>query len=203
MYNKLFQPLEIVIFVTLILLIISILTLVIASIVLEINAVSVEPETESQEEFIIHKEPQVNKENKKCYYKITPEERELLAKIVTLESSICSLECQKDVCSVIFNRLESNKWRKDMNEDNQITLYDIIYYPNAFSPVLFGKMDDCKPCQSAYEAVDYVIENGPTVPTYVRYFRASYDFNWEGYKNYKTLDNVYFGYFSDWKNGAW
>ena len=138
------------------------------------------------------------------HYTITAEERELLARIVTCEASICSLECQKDVCSVIFNRLESGKWRKDVNGDGQITLYDIIYYPNAFSPTSNGAMDRCtSPCKSAYEAVDYVVENGSTVPTEVRYFRISYDFSWEGYANYKVIDNVYFGYFTDWKNGAW
>ena len=138
------------------------------------------------------------------YYTVTDEERELLARIITCEASICSLECQKDVCSVIFNRLESGKWKKDMNGDGKITIYDIIYYPNAFSPTIDGAMDRCTtPCKSAYEAVDYVIENGPTVPTYVRYFRASYDFSWEGYKNYKTIDNVYFGYFVDWQKGTW
>ena len=141
---------------------------------------------------------------KKSHYNVTSEERELLARIVTCEASICSLECQKDVCSVIFNRLESGKWKKDMNNDGEITLYDIIYYPNAFSPTINGALDRCTtPCKSAYEAVDYVIENGPTVPTYVRYFRASYDFSWDGYENYKTIDNVYFGYFEDWKEGAW
>jgi hypothetical protein len=138
------------------------------------------------------------------HYNVTSEERELLARIVTCESASCSLECQKDVCSVIFNRLESGKWKKDMNGDGQITLYDIIYYPNAFSPTIDGSLDRCiKPCKSAYEAVDYVIENGATVPTYVRYFRDSYDFSWEGYKNYKTIDNVYFGYFENWERGAW
>lgn len=145
-----------------------------------------------------------NSKDNTFYYIITDEERELLARIVTCESSICSLECQKDVCSVIFNRLESGKWRKDMNGDGQITLYDIIYYPNAFTPASNGALDRCTtPCKSAYEAVDYVVKNGPTVPTYVRYFRTSYDFKWDGYSNYKVIDNVYFGYFNDWKNGAW
>ena len=134
---------------------------------------------------------------------ITAEEREMLAKIAQLEASLCSNECQRAVVSVIFNRLHSHKWRKDMNNDGQITLYDIIYYPNAFTPVLYGKMDNCIPTQRDYDAVDYVLENGVTVPTYVRYFRTDYDFNWEGYENYKVIDNVYFGYFTDWENGAW
>lgn len=136
-------------------------------------------------------------------YNVTPEEREMLAKLAQLEASICSAECQRAVVSVIFNRLHSGKWRKDMNGDGQITLYDIIYYPNAFTPVLYGKMDNCVPTQRDYDAVDYVLMNGVTVPTQVRYFRTDYDFSWDNYTNYCVIDNVYFGYFTNWKQGAW
>ena len=137
------------------------------------------------------------------YYNITKEEREMLAKIAHLEASICSKECQRAVVSVIFNRLHSGKWRKDMNNDGQITLYDIIYYPNAFTPVLDGKMSDCVPTQRDYDAVDYVLANGVTVSTEVRYFRTDHDFTWDNYANYCVIDNVYFGYFANWEQGVW
>lgn len=127
------------------------------------------------------------------YYTVTEDEREILARLVFLESSICSTECQRAVVSVVFNRLESHKWGD--------SLYDVIYYPNAFEPV--HKIPYTTPTQEAYEVVDYVIQNGPTIPTYVRYFRTSYDFPWEGYTNYCSMDNVYFGYFLDWENGVW
>lgn len=139
----------------------------------------------------------------KTYYQITEEERQLLAKLVHSEASICSEECQRAVVSVVFNRLESGKWRKDMNGDNKITVYDIIYYPNAFTPATNGSIDKCELTSEDYAAVDYVIKSGPTVPTEVRYFRTDYDFNWDGYKNYKVIDNVYFGYFIDWQKGVW
>lgn len=135
------------------------------------------------------------------YYTITEEERELLARLCFLESSICSSECQRAVVSVVFNRLESGKWKIDMNNDGIISLYDIIYYPNAFSPA--DKIDSTTADEASYEAVDYVIQNGPTVPTYVRYFRTKYHFNWDGYKGYCVMDNVYFGYMEAWQNGAW
>jgi spore germination cell wall hydrolase CwlJ-like protein len=142
------------------------------------------------------------------YYTVSEEEREMLARVTFLESGICSQECQRMVVSVIFNRLDSGRWRQDMNGDNKITLYDIVYYPAAFSPVTAGKMSTAVPSQSCYDAVDYVIQNGPTLPTYIRYFRAGYHFSnkakgWETYLGYCDLDNVYFGYFSDWKNGRW
>lgn len=139
----------------------------------------------------------------KLHYEVPEAERVLLAKLVTCEASICSVECQQDIVSVVFNRLESGKWQQDMNGDKQITLYDIIYYPNAFSPVVYDLISTCEPTNESFEAVDYVIKNGSTIPEYVRYFRSDYDFEWDNYNNYKIIDNVYFGYFTTWEEGVW
>lgn len=135
------------------------------------------------------------------YYEISNEERDLLARLCFLEASICSEECQRAVVSVIFNRLESGKWKEDMNNDGKITLFDIIYYPNAFSPapIIHKYEADAE----AFAAVDYVIQNGPTIPEYVRYFRINYDFTWDNYSNYDVMDTVYFGYLDNWEEGAW
>lgn len=137
------------------------------------------------------------------YYIVTAAERDMLATLVYLESSICSEDCQRAVASVIFNRLDSDRWKKDVNKDGEITLYDIVYYPNAFSPAYLIEDYKDKTTQECYDAVDYVIQNGPTVPTYVRYFRTNYHFKWDGYKGYCDVDNVYFGYMIDWQKGAW
>ena len=80
---------------------------------------------------------------------------------------------------------------------------EVIYYKNAFTPATFGTLFDEIPDKSCYDAVDYVLKYGCTLPTYVRYFRADYDFQWEDYENYKVIDNVYFGYFTTWKDGVW
>jgi hypothetical protein len=127
----------------------------------------------------------------------------MIATLVYLESSICSEDCQRAVASVIFNRLDSGRWKKDVNKDDKITLYDIVYYPNAFSPAYLIEDYKDKTTQECYDAVDYVIQNGPTVPTYVRYFRTNYHFKWDGYKGYCDMNNVYFGYMIDWQKGAW
>lgn len=127
------------------------------------------------------------------HYQVTSEEREMLARLVYLESSICSLECQKAVVSVVFNRLDSGKWGNSLRE--------VVYYKNAFSPV--DKIVTTTPNETAYEAVDYIIQYGSILPPEVRYFRVSYDFNWQDYKNYCVIDNVYFGYLSSWEQGAW
>lgn len=134
-------------------------------------------------------------------YNITEEERELLARLVYQESGICSIDVKKAVVSVIFNRLDSGRWKKDINLDGIITIYDIIYYPNAFSPAHL--LPTTIPTEDCYEAVDYVVTNGATIPTYVRYFRNKHHFSWEGYKGYFDVENMYFGYFINWEKGAW
>ena len=141
------------------------------------------------------------REPEEAYYFISEDEYHMLASLVYLESGACSLDCQKAVASVIFNRLESGAWNEDINGDNEITLYDIVYYPAAFSPA--HRISKTKTSSSSYEAVEYVLLYGPTVPQYVRYFRSDYDFKWINYKHYTKFDNMYFGYFEHWEEGAW
>lgn len=137
-----------------------------------------------------------------CFkYHITSEERDMLASLCTLEAGNCSMECKRAVVSVIFNRLQSRKWRKDVNGDGKITLYDIVYYKNAFSPT--SRIVNTIGTKESYEAVDYVTRYGSTLPPEVRYFRDSYDFSWKNYKNYTIIDNIYFGYFENWRQGVW
>lgn len=137
------------------------------------------------------------------YYSITAEERDMIATLVFLESSVCSTECKRAIVSTIFNRLDSGKWQKDMNKDGTITLYDVVYYPNAFSPSNLIDSYRNETTKECYEAVDYVVMNGPTIPAEVRYFRTKHDFGWKNYANYCVMDNVYFGYFTNWNQGAW
>ena len=48
-----------------------------------------------------------------------------------------------------------------------------------------------------YEAVDEVIWNGPTMPSWVQYFRANYHHNWSSsYTPYCVYGNTYFGGFA-------
>lgn len=122
------------------------------------------------------------------YYNISQEERDMLAKLVYLEAGVCGSQCQRAVVSVVFNRLEAGYWGD--------TLEEVIYYKNAFSPAYL--IESCeRPPQEVYDAVDYVLQHGPTIPSEVRYFRADKDFTWEGYAHYATYENVYFGYFTN------
>lgn len=126
---------------------------------------------------------------------VTPEERLLLAQLVYREANTESLECQKAIVSVVFNRLDAGKWGD--------TIEEVVYYKNAFTPATSGLLEGVEPTATNYKAVDYVLENGPTLPTYVRYFRADRHFSWDGYECYIVLDHTYFGYFTDWEKGVW
>lgn len=117
-------------------------------------------------------------------YNITPEEREMLARLIFLEANTESIECQKAVVSVIINRWKSGRWGE--------TLRDVIYAPNQFTPA--NNIYKTTPKDTNYAAVDYVLKNGCTIPEYVLYFRANYHFNWSGYEAYSQIDHTYFGY---------
>lgn len=166
-------------------------------VVLAVTLLDNDAKATQQEEVVVKQaaKTKAKVQEKKAYYKISNEERELLARLVHCEASVCGTQCKYDVISVVFNRLESGKWGN--------TLEEVIYYKNAFTPATGGKLEQTTPTKADYAAVDYVVKNGPTIPTYVRYFRTDYDFRWEGYENYKVIDNVYFGYFEDWQRGAW
>lgn len=126
---------------------------------------------------------------------VTDEERYLLAALVFCEANTESIECQRAVVSVVFNRLACGKWGH--------TLEEVIFYTNAFTPASNGKIFKVEPNNVNFDAVDYVLKNGPTMPTYVRYFRTDHHFNWKGYVGYTVIDSTYFGYFKDWEKGAW
>ena len=131
----------------------------------------------------------------KYAYSVTAEERELIARLVHCEASVESQQCRIGIASVIFNRLDAGLWGD--------TIEEVIYYPYAFTPVLYNALYDWDVTQEDYDAVDYVIANGSIFPEYVRYFRASYDHSWENYTNYCVIDNTYFGYFVNWQQGEW
>lgn len=117
-------------------------------------------------------------------YNITPEDRETLARLVYLEGNVESLECQKAIVSVVINRLNSGYWGNTINS--------VIYARNQFTPA--SRIPYTTPTATNYEAVDYVLTNGITLPSYCLYFRAGYHFSWRGYVPYTSMGNTYFGY---------
>lgn len=112
------------------------------------------------------------------------DDRETLARLVFLEANTESLECQKAIVSVIINRVNSGYWGNTVNS--------VVYAKNQFTPA--SRIPYTTPTDINYEAVDYVLENGVTLPSYVLYFRANYHFNWFGYVPYTSMGSTYFGY---------
>lgn len=117
-------------------------------------------------------------------YNATLDDRETLARLVFLEANTESLECQKAIASVVINRVNSGYWGNTVNS--------VVYAKNQFTPA--SRIPYTTPTATNYEAVDYVLENGSTLPSYVLYFRAGYHFNWSGYVPYTSMGNTYFGY---------
>lgn len=123
-------------------------------------------------------------EEKEMAYNLTSAERELLAQLLYHEARGESLECQKAVASVILNRVDSKIWGD--------SLTDVIYAKNQFEPVVKGLLPNTKPLQKQYEAIDYVLENGSTIPEDVLYFRADHYFEWA--TDFMNMDNTYFSF---------
>jgi spore germination cell wall hydrolase CwlJ-like protein len=147
--------------------------------------VEVEKEVIVEKETIVEKEVTVEVEVEPTYvYNVTSAEREMLARLVYLEGGIESLECQKAIASVVINRWQNGYWGD--------TIKKVIYAKAQFSPA--SKIKTTTPTETQYEAVDYVLKNGCTLPEYVLYFRANYHHKWTGYQPYTVIGRTYFGY---------
>ena len=118
---------------------------------------------------------------------------ELMSKIVWLEAGTCSEDCQRCVASVIFNQYKAGYWGT--------SIADVLSYPGNYSSYKYLDRAKFVP-ESVKDICKDVIENGSYLPEYVRYFRASHDFEWDGYKPYINFDNVFFGYFEEWEKGV-
>ena len=140
-----------------------------------------ESKEEEKKQVVVNSTAQQNT----SYYNAEESDRDLLAKILYCDGGGESVDCQKAIMSVIVNRLNSGKWGN--------TIKSVIYAKGQFSPIFDGSMQRAKPTQTQYDIVDYVLENGSTLPSWVMYFRASYHFSWKGYTPYCTIDNTYFG----------
>ena len=145
--------------------------------------VEVEKEVVVEKEVIVEKEVEVEIEPT-YVYNITSAEREMLARLVYLEGGIEPIECQRAIVSVVINRWKNGYWGD--------TIEKVIYAKYQFSPA--SKIKTTTPTEKQYEAVDYVLKNGCTLPEYVLYFRANYHHKWTGYQPYEVIGRTYFGY---------
>lgn len=117
------------------------------------------------------------------YIELTEDEIYTLATLVYLEGGGESFECQTAIASVVINRMTT----RDM------TLHDVLYEKNQFTPAHL--IEYRTPSDSTLEAVRLVIENGPTIPEYVTFFREGHYFSWA--IDYMNYDHTYFSYTQD------
>lgn len=116
------------------------------------------------------------------YYELTYDEIDMLARLVYLEAGGESYECMKGVTSAILNRMTSTG----------MSLHDVIYEPGQFSPACY--IESTCYTDTVYSAVIDVVENGPSLPEYVTFFRANHyhDFGNNIVVPYTFINNTYF-----------
>jgi len=135
--------------------------------------------------------------HKPYIYDITNDERELLLKLVYSEANTESIECQKAVLQVVFNRLESNNFPN--------TIHDAIFQSNPtiqFTPTVNGALNKATPNKINEEALEAVLKGECELPNNVTYFWATYintnsnDWfrNMQRNNHYMTIDNTSFYY---------
>lgn len=123
-------------------------------------------------------------EEPKPYYEVTDYERELLERLVYHEGNTESLECQKAIASVVFNRLYDERHRFGSS------IEEVIYAPGQFTVASYLFEDE--PTETNKEAVDWVIWNGPSIDEKIQFFRSKYYFSWV--EPAMSIDNTYFSY---------
>ena len=139
---------------------------------------------------------------KASYAQLDETEMLIFATLVAYECGGSSYETKLAVASVIINRMKI--WN--------LSLRDVVYAKNQFSPASLinkrtganyywhnGKrctknMSRGGPYEQCWQAVEEVCANGPTIPTYVIYFRSGHYHNWSTVVNYAKIGPMYFSY---------
>lgn len=127
------------------------------------------------------------------YIYLTDEEIHTLATLVWLESRGESIECQKAIASVVLNRMTTR----------EMTLDEVVYechYSNGHVVYQFTPAPNIpysEPSEVQLNIVRELVQNGPTIPEYVTYFRADYYFSWV--QPYTSIGTTYFSYDPDVK----
>lgn len=123
--------------------------------------------------------------------------KENLTRMVFFEASVCSDDCQRAIASVAINMWQSGYWGYDLNEI--LTDYNRFStaYRTAYEEIDLTDSFTRQQYERAAANVEYVMLNGITIAESCRYFRADYDFDWDGYENLYVIDNIYFGHFTN------
>lgn len=115
---------------------------------------------------------------------ITEDDRILMAKLLYVECRGESAECQSGICSVLYNRYRSGKY---------MSMSDVIYEDSQFAADNLDAVDGDK-LTDLLRIVDDIIDNGPTLPAYVIYFRANEYHTFSDAHDFVKIDDTCFSY---------
>lgn len=121
-------------------------------------------------------------ESSKPYINLSEAEINLLATLVYLEGGCESYECMKGIASVVVNRMLTTG----------DSLHQVIHAPGQFS--VAHLLDSYCPTEETLRAARDIVENGPSMPIHVLYFRASHYHQFGNGRviPYTCIDNTYF-----------
>lgn len=139
-----------------------------------------EPTVSDGAELVVEEEETEAPKKKSMYYSMTEDEIYTFAALIYLEAGSTSYKCQCAVASVVLNLMV--KEGKSLNA--------CIKTPGRFS--VASRVYRTKPSSTSLEVARKIATDGPTLPTYVLYFRNNHYFSWA--KAYCHIDNVYFSY---------
>lgn len=115
---------------------------------------------------------------------ITETDRIEMAKCIYAECRGESVECQRGVCAVLYNRYKTGEYA---------CMHDVIFAPNQFATDNFDNIDQADIADQLY-IVDKTIEYGASLPEYVIYFRASHYHTMSDAEDFVTIDKTFFSY---------
>ncbi len=113
------------------------------------------------DEPFLYSEPDFNRDNPRYpEIELTAEEKKLLARVVWVEAQGECADGQQAVAEVVLNRLHSGEFGENLG--------NVIYGEGQFRSVPF--LDDAKPTQAQYEAIERAIYGPYVLPEEVYYF---------------------------------
>lgn len=101
---------------------------------------------------VVKKDKKEKKKVNKPVYSFSDKEVLMLERITEAEATGQSSEAKKNVCSVIINRVESDKFPD--------TVKEVVFQRHQFSPTIDGRYDSVEVTDSTKKAVKKVLQNG-------------------------------------------
>lgn len=120
-----------------------------------------------------------------CAVILTTEEYEMLARLVTAEGEDQGMDAQYMIACVVMNRVHSELFPDSVEE--------VIWQKKPieqFSSMWDGRFERCQATAECYQAVDYLVKHGNSLPDDVFYFTS--DGYLPGTEPYVQVNQMYF-----------